>query len=133
IYRLTARSSVTLGGFYSLLRLSEPGKIESDQYVGSVGYNRQITRSNSIGLQYRFSSFHYLNDPQAIGDHTVQFVFARKITGRIGLTLSAGPEITNFRLAQPPSTKTQYVAGSGGVSVNYLMAKGSLTASYFHG
>lgn len=132
-YQLTARSSVTMGGIYSLLRFSEPGNIESDQYVGNVGYNYQITHNNSIGLQYRFSAFHYLNDPQAIGDHTFQFVFARKITGRLGLTLSGGPEITNFRLAQPPSTKTQYVAGSGGASLNYLMPKGSLTASYFHG
>jgi hypothetical protein len=132
-YRLTARSSVTLGGLYSLLRFTEPGNIESDQYVGNVGYNYQVTRNNTIGLQYRFSAFHYLNDPQAIGDHMFQFVFGRKITGRLGLTLSGGPEITNFRLPQPPSTKTQYVAGSGGASLNYLFPNGSLTASYFHG
>jgi hypothetical protein len=47
--------------------------------------------------------------------------------------LSAGPEITNYRLPQAPATKTQYVAGSGGATLNYLVPKGSLTASYFHG
>jgi len=132
-YQLTARSSVTMGGLFSLLRFTDPGNIESDQYVGNIGYNYQVTRNNTIGLLYRFSAFHYLNDPQAIGDHVFQIVFGRKITGRLALTLSGGPQITNFRLAQPPATKTQYIAGSGGASLNYLVPKGTLTASYFHG
>lgn len=132
-YQLTRRSSVTLGALYSLLRFSEAGNIESDQYVGNAGFNYQITRNNTIGLQYRYSAFHFLNDPQAIGDQTFQVVFGRKITGRLALTLSGGPEITNFRLAQAPATKTQYVAGSGSASLTYLVPKGTLTASYYHG
>ena len=132
-YQVSARSSVTMGGLYSLLRFSDAGNIESDQYVGNVGYNYQITRNNTIGIQYRYSSFHYLNDPQAIGDQMFQVVFGRKITGRLALTLSGGPEITNFRLAQPPATKTRYVAGSGGATLSYQVPKGSISASYFHG
>lgn len=132
-YQLSRRSSVTMGGLYSLLRFSEAGNVESDQYVGNIGYNYQITRNNTIGLQYRYSAFHFLNNPQAIGDHSFQVVFGRKITGRLALTLSGGPEITNFRLPQAPATETQFVAGSGGASLNYLVPKGSLTASYFHG
>ena len=132
-YQLSARSSVTVGGLYSLLRFTDPGNIESDQYVGNVGYNYQITRNNTIGLQYHYSAFHYLNNPQAIGDQMFQVVFARKITGRLALTLSAGPEITNFRVVAPPATKTQYVAGSGGATLSYLVPKGSISASYFHG
>ena len=132
-YQLSARSSVTVGGLCSLLRFTDPGNIESDQYVGNVGYNYQITRNNTIGLQYHYSAFHYLNNPQAIGDQMFQVVFARKITGRLALTLSAGPEITNFRVVAPPATKTQYIAGSGGATLSYLVPKGSISASYFHG
>jgi len=132
-YQLSARSSVTMGGLYGLLRFSDPGNIESDQYVGNVGYNYQITRNNTIGLQYRYSAFHYLDNPQAIGDQIFQVVFGRKITGRLALTLSGGPEITNYRVAEPPATKTQYVAGSGGATLSYLVPKGSIGASYFHG
>jgi len=132
-YQLSDRSSVTMGGLYSLLRFSDAGNVESDQYVGNLGYNYQITRNNTIGLQYRYSAFHFLSSPQAIGDHMVQVVFGRKITGRLALTLSGGPEITNFRLAQAPATKTRYFAGSGGATLNYLVPKGNLTASYFHG
>ena len=132
-YQLSARSSVTVGGLYSLLRFRDPGNIPSDQYVGNLGYNYQITRNNTIGLQYRFSAFHYPDNPQAIGDHTFQAVFGRKITGRLALTLSAGPEVTNYRLPEAPATKTQYVTGSGGATLNYLVPKGSITANYFHG
>jgi len=132
-YQLSRRGSVTIGGLYSLLRFTDAGNIESDQYVGNLGYNYQITRNNTIGLQYRYSAFHFLNDPQAIGDHMFQVVFGRKITGRLALTLSAGPEITNYRVAQAPATKTQYVAGSGGATLSYLVPKGSLTANYSHG
>lgn len=132
-YQVSGRSSVTMGGLYSLLRFSDEGNIESDQYVGNVGYNYQITRSNTIGVQYRYSAFHYLNDPQAIGDQMIQVVFGRKITGRLALTLSGGPEITHFRRTEPSSTKTQYVAGSGGATLSYLVPKGSVSASFFHG
>lgn len=132
-YQLSKRGSVTVGGLYSLLRFKEPGNIESDQYVGNLGYNYQITRNNTIGLQYRYSAFHFLDNPQAIGDHMFQVVFGRKITGRLALTLSAGPEITNYRVPQPPSTNTQYVAGSGGATLSYLVPKGTLTANYSHG
>ena len=132
-YQLSKRGSVTVGGLYSLLRFREAGNVESDQYVGNLGYNYQITRNNTIGLQYRYSAFHFLNDPQAIGDHMFQVVFGRKITGRLALTLSAGPEITNYRVPQPPSTKTQYVSGSGAATLSYLVPKGTLTASYSHG
>lgn len=132
-YRLSARGSITMGGLYSLLRFRDAGNIESDQYVGNIGYNYQITRNNTIGLEYRYSAFHYLNAPQAIGDHMFQVVFGRKITGRMALTLSGGPEVTNFRVAQPPATKTQYIAGSGGASLSYLVPKGSLSVGYYHG
>jgi hypothetical protein len=132
-YQLTRRSSVTVGGVYSLLRFVDPGNVENDNYIGIVGYNYQITKNNTIGLQYHFSAFHFLDNPQAIGDHNFQIVFGRKITGRLALQLSGGPEVTQFRVAQPPATKTQYVAGSGGASLTYTVPRGTISASYSHG
>jgi hypothetical protein len=49
------------------------------------------------------------------------------------LTFSGGPEITTFRVAQPPTMKTQYVGGSGGATLSYRVLNGSISASYFHG
>jgi hypothetical protein len=132
-YVLSARSSVTFGGLVGTLRFTEPGNIESDNYVGSVGYNYQITREDTIGLLYRFSSFHYLGYPQAIGAQSIQAAYGRKITGRLALQLAGGPEITNFRIAQAGSTETQHVSGGGSAMLTYAIPKGSFSFAYQSG
>jgi len=130
-YDLTPRSSVTLGGIFGILRFTEPGNVDDNNYVGIAGYNFQITREDTIGVQYRFSSFHYIGSPQAIGDHVVQAVYGRKITGRLALQLSGGPEITNYRI--PVGNKSQFVSGSGGATFTYALPRGSVSLSYSHG
>jgi hypothetical protein len=132
-YALTRRSSFTVGGLYNLVRFQDPGNIDSDTYVGIAGYNYQITRNNTVGLAYHYSSYHYLASPQAIGDQMFQAAFGRKITGRLALQVTGGPEVTNFRVAQPPATKTRYVAGSGSATLTYAVERGSFSATYFHG
>jgi hypothetical protein len=122
-----------MGGVFGILRFTEPGNIESDSYIGNLGYNYQITREDTIGLQYRFSSYHYLGSPQAIGDHSIQAAYGRKITGRLALQLSGGPEIATYRIPQGGSTKTQFVSGMGTATLSYAMPRGSVSFSYLHG
>lgn len=133
-FALTPRSSVTIGGLASLLRFSQAGNIESNDYVGNIGYNYQLTRADTIGVLYRFSSFHYLGFPQAIGDHTVQLAYGRKITGRLALQVSGGPEITEFRIPQSTTNnKTQYISGSGNATLSYAFSRSNVSVSYLHG
>jgi hypothetical protein len=133
-YQLSARSSVTIGGVYSLLRFSQAGNIESDNYIGNAGYNYQITRKDTLGLIYRYSSFHYIGIDQAIGDQIIQAAYGRKITGRLALQLTGGPDITHFRLVlQGTNGKTRSVSGSGSATITYVIPKGNLSLSYFHG
>lgn len=130
-YQLTRRSSVTFGGIFGILRFTESGNIESNNYIGTAGYNYEVTRKDTIGVQYRFSSFHYLGSPQAIGDHLVQAVYGRKITGRLALQLSGGPEVTYYRI--PLGDKSRYISGSGGATFTYALPRGSASLSYSHG
>ncbi len=133
-YMLTPRSSITFGGIDSILRFSDPGNIESNDYVGNLGYNYQITREDTLGIVYRYSSYHYLGFPQTIADQTVQAAYGRKITGRLALQFTGGPEITNFRVAQTAGGTKQFVAGTGSATVTYALEGGSIiSASYFHG
>jgi len=132
-YQISRRSSITVGGMVSILRFSDAGNIESNTYLGNVGYNYQLTKNDTIGLEYRITSYHFLNDPQAIGDQLVQVAYGKRITGRLALQLSAGPEITTLRVAQAPSTKTQYIAASGSAAVTYGFERGVLSLNYFHG
>jgi hypothetical protein len=132
-YQLSARSSVTIGGVYSLLRFSQAGNVESDNYIGNAGYNYQFTRKDTLGLIYRYSSFHYIGIDQAIGDQIIQAAYGRKITGRLALQLTGGPDITHFRIVQGTNGKTRSVSGSGSATITYIVPKGSFSANYSHG
>ena len=132
-YVLSPRTSVTFGGIVSILRFTESGNIESNNYIGSAGYNYQITREDTIGLQYHFSSFHYLGSAQAIGDHSIQAVYGKKITGRLALQLAGGPEITHYRIPLGGGGNTQHVSGSGTATLSYTFARGSVSLGYLHG
>jgi hypothetical protein len=133
-YMLTPRSSITFGGIDSILRFSDSGNIESDDYVGNLGYNYQITREDTLGIVYRYNSYHFLGFPQAIGDQSVQAAYERKITGRLALQFTGGPEITHFRMPQTAGGKRQFVAGTGSATVTYAFERGSsISANYFHG
>ena len=130
-YQTSRRGSITLGGSYGLLHFTENGNIDSDTYIGNVGYNYQLTTYDTIGLSYRFSAYHYTDEPQAIGDNAIYLNYGRKITKRLGLQIYGGPEITNYRV--PVNNQKQTTAGSGGISFSYLFQNGSLSAGYFHG
>ncbi|HEY6389260.1 MAG TPA: hypothetical protein VIX91_26565, partial [Candidatus Acidoferrum sp.] len=97
----------------------------------NVGYNYALTRKDTVGIDYRFTAFHYPGEPQALGDHVGQFVYGRKITGRLALKLAGGPEVTTFRVAIGGST--QKIAGSGNAALTYALARSSIALTYAHG
>jgi hypothetical protein len=129
-YQTSPRGSITLGGAYGLLRFTEAGNVDSNSYTGNIGYNYQVTKEDSIGVYYRFTAFHYQNQPQAIGDQMVNVAYSRKITKRMALQLFGGPEITNYRV--PVGNASQTVGGNGGVSLTSLFQNGSASVGYFH-
>jgi hypothetical protein len=130
-YALSPRSSITLAGVYDILRFIDAGNVNSDSGILNVGYNYAVTRKDTVGLAYIFSSYHYTGLPQAIGDHVAQFQYGRKITGKLALKLAGGPEVTTFRVAIGGST--QKIAGSGSATLAYAFARNSVALSYAHG
>lgn len=130
-YMLTSRSSITIGGVYGILRFTEPGSVESDTALLNAGYNYQITRADTVGLVYRFATYHFLGNPQAIGDHVAQIAYGRKLTGRLALQLSGGVDVPSFRVTV--GTRRQQVNGAGSANLNYAFARGSASLGYSHG
>jgi hypothetical protein len=130
-YLISKRSSIVLSGSYGILRFTQSGNIDVNDAIFSAGYNYQITPKDQIGVVYHFSSYRYLGDPQAFSDHTAQFAYGRKLTGRLGLQLFGGPEITVFRI--PMGNQTQRVGGAGGVGMAYSFSKGNAGVNYSHG
>jgi hypothetical protein len=130
-YLLTGRSSITIGGVYGILRFTEPGSLEGDTTVLNAGYNYQITRADTVGIEYRFSTYHFLGNPQAIGDQVAQLAYGRKITGKLALQFSGGVDVPSFRVKV--GTRRQQVNGSGSASLNYSIPRGSAFLTYSHG
>jgi hypothetical protein len=132
-YALTPRSSVTIGGVFSILRFTEPGNIESNDVVMLAGYNLQVSKTDTLGMSYRFTAYEFLDSPQALGVHVIQAAYGKRITGRLALQLSGGPEITSFRVPPGVGTGTQHIAGTGSAGLSYEFRAGSVSVSYNHG
>lgn len=129
-YALTSRSSITLAGSYGFLRFIEPGNIDSNQVVANIGYDHMLTRSSTVGLFYRFAGYHYDGNAQAIGTQTINFAYGRKITGRLALQLSGGPEIASYRIAL--NGNTGQVLPYGSASLTYGGPLGQVSLGYTH-
>src|SRR5260370_6717869 len=130
-YAVSPRGSITVAGVYGTLRFIDSGNVNSDSEFLNVGYNYAITRKDSVGLVYVFSAYRYPGAPQALGDHVGQFVFGRKITGRLALKLAGGPEVTTFRVAIGGSK--QRISGFGNAALAYAFARSSVALGYTHG
>lgn len=131
-YEVGRRASITVAGVLELLRFTNSGSIDNTAGIFNVGYNYAVTRKNAVGLSYRFSGYHYSGAPQALGDHVAQFVYGRRITGKLALNLAGGPEITTFRIPVNGSARKVFGFGSGG-SLTYAFRQGNLALSYVHG
>jgi hypothetical protein len=129
-YAFSRRSSLTISGLYSDLHFINAGNVDSDVETLNAGYSYEISKNDSIGLQYRFSAYHFPGSPQAVGDHSAEFVYGRKITGRMALKLAGGPQIIYFRI--PVSGISQKITGSGSALLTYGFARGGLTLGYTH-
>lgn len=130
-YQLTARQSLTASGSYGLLHFTQSGNVDTDDYIGSFGYNYQLTKKDTIGVVYRFTAYHYQGEPQALGDTTVSLAYGRKITHRMALQLFAGPDYTTFRV--PVGTSTSRLSAAFSANLTYGFQKGSLALAYVHG
>jgi hypothetical protein len=130
-YDMSRRGSITVGVVHGLLRFINPGNINSDTETLNAGYNYEITRRDFVGVVYRFTAYHYPGEPQAMGDHVAHFVYGRKVTGRLALTLDGGPDVTTFRV--PINGSKQTVSGSGAGSLVYAFPLSTIRLSYTHG
>lgn len=130
-YALSHRGSVTVAGSYGLLDFQESGNIDSRATVGSIGYNYALSRNDTIGVVYHFSSYQFPGNPQAYSSQVIRFAYGRKVTGHLGLRFFIGPQITNYRIPVGPSS--QNVGFSATATMTYAFRHGGFTLGYIHG
>jgi hypothetical protein len=130
-YATSPRGSITASGSYGLLNFVDPGNVDNDTTIATVGYNYALSHEDSIGAFYRFGGYHYPGQPQAFGNQSFNIAFSRRRTGRLALQLYGGPAITTFRV--PVGGQTNEIGANAGGMVTYALKDGELTGNYIHG
>ena len=131
---LSPRSSVVLAGGYGIADfLSNPqGYTNSNQTVGQVGYNYQLSRKDQIALTYAFQQFHF---PRLGGGsfnaNVWQALYGHRISGKLDLSLGGGPQL--IRTFQTGIGVRSHLSGSGRASLTYhASTRTSMAVSYSH-
>jgi hypothetical protein len=142
---LTPRTSLTFVGGYSLLDSVDDAQLNYGDVIFTAGYNYHISRQNTIGLSYQFSSINYSNFDQSIKTNVIYASYGRRVTGKLAFQVSAGPDIALIRmpLTTAPgtgggtgSTPTGYMTqiyASVNTALQYQLSRVALSAAYNHG
>ncbi|MGB9106162.1 MAG: hypothetical protein WCC59_15500 [Terriglobales bacterium] len=126
-YRLNARSTVTVTGNYGILRSPDGNLVDSNQEGVNVGYNRNLTARDTVGITYGFTQFGYVDVDNRTRNHTAQLLYGRRITGRLSLQVGAGGGITQVHSAVQSQNLTLWDAQA---NLHYLVHHTDFTASY---
>lgn len=150
---LTARSSLTFVGGYSLLHYYGDNLLDMGDATFQGGYNYQMSRQDTFAVLYRFSAYRYSNFGQSINDNMVQLSYGRRVTGKLAFKVAAGPELSFFETPIAPTTSSTGGTGSTGTgsagssttsssrqiywslnsSLTYQLQRTGLVLSYNHG
>lgn len=144
---LSARSSFTFVGGYSVLDFFGDDLLNSGDIIFQAGYNHQIGREDTIAVFYRFNGYRYGGFDQSINDNSVQVAYAKRVTGRLAFRIAGGPEFAF--LNQPitgiastatggtgtttPSPNSTLVTWSVSTSLTYQLQRTNLGVTYNHG
>lgn len=143
---LTPRTSLTFVGGYSLLDSLDDSQLNYGNVIFTAGYNYQISRQNTIGLSYQFSSFNYSNFDQAIKNNIISVSYGRRITGKLAFQASGGPDIALVRMpltsvsgasgGETGTTSSSHVTqlyASINTALQYQFRRVLMSAAYNHG
>jgi hypothetical protein len=128
---LNPRSSITAAVGYTFTDFLHPhdtGTVNSQQESAQAGYSRVLNHFDQLGLQYVFEQFQFPKQGAGtIVTHTVEGLFEHQVSGRMNLTLAAGPEFIILRL--PTGTETQ-LTPSARASLRYRFPRDTVSVTY---
>jgi hypothetical protein len=143
---LSPRSSITVEGGYSLLHFfgSNNNLVDSGDVLFQGGYNYQLSQHNTMALLYAYSHVSFSNSNQWVDSHSIEGSFARRITGRLGFQVAAGPQfvILSSGAGIPAGTPTALGPSTGSSTqldwtlashVTYRYQRTDLGLAYSHG
>jgi hypothetical protein len=165
VENLTPKSSVTFAAGYGLVHFYGvtpiAGSPETISFIGSreetaqVGYDRILSPRSQVALTYGYQGFDFSIAGSAFHSNVIQAMYGYRISGRMDVTIGAGPQFTHidqnpiictflgFPLNVPlDQCKTlggtftlehqaaNHIGVAGRISLRYKFPKTSVTLSY---
>jgi hypothetical protein len=161
VENLTPKSSVTLSAGYGLVHFygdfnetfvgqTVPVSVAfvgSSEITSQVAYDRILNPKDQVALSYGYQGFDFSVAGTAFHSNVIQAMYGHRISGRMDLLISAGPQFTKinqqvcsvdgvpFSLCQQAGGKTSPVGATkigaaGRVSLLYKFPRTSLSLSY---
>jgi len=132
---LTPRSAITLAGGYGLLHFTSgaAGLIDSRQVSGQIGYNYTISRRSTIAVMYGYRNFQFPHEGRGrFETHLLHAMYGYQLSGRMSLSLSAGPQVTDFSNPTGVTGSGHRISASGRASLHYRFSRASMSLDYDH-
>ncbi len=129
VQAISPRSAITVAAGFSNAHFFDPTKqlINSDELTLEGGYSHLLSARDQIGAVYAFQVFQF---PAATGgqfyNHIANLRWKYRISGRLNLTVGAGPEYTVLEVGSYLNRWSL----SARVLLNYKFAHSSLGATY---
>ena len=137
-YSASPHTSFTFMGNYGVLRFLDLGLVDSDQYSAGMGFNKELSRRDTIALQYNYSNFKFLEQLTTVDTHSWTLMYRHRLGERLSFELDAGPQITELGglaalgplSSQLDSRLFRYTAGG---SLAYHRNSTTISLSALHG
>ena len=115
VENLTPKSSITVAAGYGIVHFdgglnglsSSPGSISfigSREEIVQVGYDRVLNPKDQIAISYGYQGFDFSVSSTAFHSNVVQLMYGHRISGRMDLTVSVGPQFTHLSAVSPVCT-----------------------------
>lgn len=130
-YTLGPRSSVTASGSYGMLRFLDSGLISSNNYQFMTGYNHKLNAADTIAVIYSLSMMRFGGITRSANFHHIQLAYGRRLTSRMALRLTGGPQFGTF--SNPVSGSNSRASWSVRSSLLYNFRNTDLGLNYSHG
>lgn len=129
-YNRSPRTAITATGSYGVLHFLDGDLLNSRQIVAGAGYNRALTRRDSIALSYDYAQFQYSAENGSFDTHSGSLMYSRRLAGRLSMTLGAGGIVSRVKFAVFNTSQANWVANA---NLRYLRARNEYLLTYMHG
>lgn len=130
-HTLSARSSLTAGASYGLLRFLNVGLLGNSTYNYSGGLNHMVTRRDTLGVRYTDKRFVFQTSDATVVSHSPAFVLEHRVENRILAHVEAGPEL--YVISEAPNRSLTHWTWAAEAGFEFAAHKSTFASSYSHG